>query len=393
MQSHPQSAVVATAAGWLAVLQEEDPALRHAALRQLHAHCDQLWHEMAPALPDLEAMAEDTANESRALAAAVASKVLFYLQESEQALKWALLTVHTEYDCFHTSGMSSPYTTTLIAAALDAYIQLQQQEQQQEDGTAADKDEETWTVEQLRPMVHRLLQVSCANGHHEYAVGIALEACELPMLEEILVQSGPSIKLLQYAVKSVSSAATSSSSNSHKPFRTAALQVLAKHWDQLFRQQDKSVCYDLVHLWHTLQQPEQVAAVLATLLGSGDHADGLTALQLAFDLQDTGHHAFVTAVADELTKTVTDESVTAAILKVLTGGFASELRLSFLHKQSRADRRLMEGLKKGVEAGSSRPNAVLHNAAVVSHSYLYAGTTNDSFLRDYLDWMKKAGNW
>ena len=111
------------------MLQEEDPALQHAALRQLHAHCDQLWHEMAPALPDLEAMAEDAANsnESRALAAAVASKVLFYLQESEQALKWALLTVNTEYDCFHTSGISSPYTTTLIAAALDAYIQLQQQ--------------------------------------------------------------------------------------------------------------------------------------------------------------------------------------------------------------------------------------------------------------------------
>ena len=132
----------------------------------------------------------------------------------------------------------------------------------------ADKDEETWTVEQLRPMVHRLLQVSCAKGHYEYAVGIALEACELPMLEEILVQSGPSISLLQYAVKSVSSAATSSSS-SHKPFRTAALQVLAKHWDTLFRERDKSVCYDLVHLWHTLQQPTPVAAVLAKLLSSG----------------------------------------------------------------------------------------------------------------------------
>merc|ERR1719390_119063 len=55
----------------------------------------------------------------------------------------------------------------------------------------------------------------------------------------------------------------------------------------------------------------------------------------------------------------------------------------------------MEQLKKTLEersSGSSR-SSVLHNAAVMAHSYLFAGTTNDSFLRDYLDWMKKASNW
>jgi 26S proteasome regulatory subunit N2 len=54
----------------------------------------------------------------------------------------------------------------------------------------------------------------------------------------------------------------------------------------------------------------------------------------------------------------------------------------------------MENLKKALEErGSGGRSSVLHNAAVITHSYLYAGTTNDSFLRDYLDWMKKASNW
>lgn len=38
-------------------------------------------------------------------------------------------------------------------------------------------------------------------------------------------------------------------------------------------------------------------------------------------------------------------------------------------------------------------NSVLHNCAVTAHGYLNAGTTNDDFLRDNLDWMKKASNW
>jgi 26S proteasome regulatory subunit N2 len=70
------------------------------------------------------------------------------------------------------------------------------------------------------------------------------------------------------------------------------------------------------------------------------------------------------------------------------------LALSFLHKHSNADRRIMEDLKKAMEErGGGGRNSILHNAAVITHSYLYAGTTNDSFLRDHLDWMKKASNW
>jgi 26S proteasome regulatory subunit N2 len=74
------------------------------------------------------------------------------------------------------------------------------------------------------------------------------------------------------------------------------------------------------------------------------------------------------------------------------GGFVSAL--SFLHKQSHADRLIVEHLKRSLEERSSGSSGrLLHDAAVVAHAYLYSGTTNDSFLRDHLDWMKKASHW
>lgn len=79
--------------------------------------------------------------------------------------------------------------------------------------------------------------------------------------------------------------------------------------------------------------------------------------------------------------------------RVLTGGFACELSLSFLHKNSNSDRLIMDNLKKSLEERGVGRNSVLHNCAVVTHSYLNAGTTDDSFLRDHLEWMKKASNW
>lgn len=38
-------------------------------------------------------------------------------------------------------------------------------------------------------------------------------------------------------------------------------------------------------------------------------------------------------------------------------------------------------------------NSVLHGAAVISHGYMNAGTTTDTFLRENLEWLGRASNW
>ena len=360
----PQQAVPApTASGWLALLQEDDATLRLHALQQLLPLVDTLWHEIAPGLPDLEALAAEDCPP----AAALASRVLFHLQEPTMALQWAL-----QAGDYWDPLEASPYVERLVAAALEAYTN-----EEQDSGLPMD---------QLKAMVHRLLQASCEKGQFAYALGIALEAQEVSQVQWILQQAGPS--LLPYALESSIQLVRS------KAFRVQVLQVIAHGLETEFASHPTWAAH---YLWVThqlLQQPEPVAQVLCQLFTTTDQS--LLALQLCFDLVDAGDQAFVQQVAEALQRIWTTEpsALRDRAFSVLTGGFSAALSLSFLHKQSKADRLVMETLKKTLEERSSGSrSSILHTAAVVTHSYLYAGTTNDSFLRDHLDWMKKASNW
>ena len=169
--------------------------------------------------------------------------------------------------------------------------------------------------------------------------------------------------------------------------------------------------------YQLLNKAEEVGKLLTTLL-VGEEGETLVGLQLCFDMVDSGDEAFVGAVADALpakkaaadgtaegegnaegeTEVKDDLSPEAhaaltAARKILTGGFVTELSLSFLHKNSNSDPLIMDHLKKALEERGNARNSVLHNWGVGTHAVLNAGTTNDSFLRDNLDWMKKAGNW
>jgi 26S proteasome regulatory subunit N2 len=391
--SHP-SDVVATASGYVALLQETDPTLKSHALKKLLECVDTLWHEVAESLPNLEAISEDLdlPLPMRQTAAAVASRVFFHLEEPSQALRLALEAGEEHFDL----QKKTPYVESLITAALDAYIQERKKLLQEDDpilkeGVQPGKggaNEIGISMEQLQGMVYRLLDACCEEGRYDHALGVALEAQETNKLTNILMASGPDVKLLKYALNASINVVTS------KAFRHEALSVIA---DCLAKQVGtrKSASVDLILVYQLLGKADSVAEVLGSLL-KGSEEDALLGFQLCFDLIDSGDQAFATKVADVLKGMAAEEHPDrwSHVARVLTGGFSSELALSFLHKQSHADRLIMENLKKSLEErGSGGRSSLLHNSAVMTHSYLYAGTTNDSFLRDYLDWMKKASNW
>ena len=115
------SAAIATASGWIALLQEPDVVLRSHALNKLLDCVGTLWHEVAECLPDLEAIAEDLdlPLNMRQTSAAVASRVFFHLEEPSQALRLALEAGEAHFDL----NIKTPYVDRLVTAALDAYIQ------------------------------------------------------------------------------------------------------------------------------------------------------------------------------------------------------------------------------------------------------------------------------
>eukprot|EP00545_Synedropsis_sp_CCMP1620_P000368 CAMPEP_0119008552 /NCGR_PEP_ID=MMETSP1176-20130426/3775_1 /TAXON_ID=265551 /ORGANISM="Synedropsis recta cf, Strain CCMP1620" /LENGTH=990 /DNA_ID=CAMNT_0006960907 /DNA_START=31 /DNA_END=3003 /DNA_ORIENTATION=- len=372
----PTPLPVATASGWLALLQEPDLALQSHALTKLLACVDTLWHEVAEALPDLEAMAEneEIPVATRQTAAAVASRVFFHLGEPHQALRLALEAGDLQVDV----QSNDPYRKRLLSAALDAYIAHRRQVVDEQ--ITPPEDSTNLPIPPLQALVHKLLDASCQSGHAADALGIALEAREEDQVRSIL-QTNP--HLCGDALKPLALV-------SNKAFRSNVLTVISACLKP--EQIDLRV---LVH--QLLNQPEPVATVLSSLLKASEE-ESLLAYQVCFDLIDSGDQAFVQTVATALATSFGEEAVTNTCClqaqRILVGGFSSELTLSFLHKQSNADRLIMEQLKKGLEErGSGGRNSILHNAAVMTHAYLYAGTTNDSFLRDYLDWMKKASNW
>jgi len=409
--SLPASSGVATASGWIALLQEEDPALRKLALEKLLECVDVLWSEVAEALPDLEAMAEEKTSEDGSasdlapLAAAVASRVFFHLQEPTQALRLALEAGPQHFDPMDIN--SSAYVERLVAAALDAYVaaknapEAPEKVAKDDDKMAVDgevtEQQQQLPMDQLQAMIDRLLETSCQAGNYSHALGMALEARQVEKVKQILEQSGNDLELLQHAIHLAVNVVQS------KAFRNKTLLVVA---DSLKSVTDTSAAApQLIRVYQLLHQPTSASSVLTALLTSPAEGEdiaspaSLLGLQLCFDLMDSGDQAFVTAVAQDMPKMQEGNDAITKCLeqaqKILIGGFSAELALSFLHKQSHADRLILENLKRALEersSGSSR-NSVLHGAAVVTHAYLYAGTTNDSFLRDYLDWMKKASNW
>ncbi|OEH73652.1 proteasome cyclosome repeat-containing protein [Cyclospora cayetanensis] len=79
-----------SAQGVLALLQENDTDIQQAALMELKDLVDVHWMELADALPDIEALAEEEAFPSRQLAAHLASRIYFHLEASADSLKFAL---------------------------------------------------------------------------------------------------------------------------------------------------------------------------------------------------------------------------------------------------------------------------------------------------------------
>eukprot|EP00640_Fibrocapsa_japonica_P006925 CAMPEP_0113934348 /NCGR_PEP_ID=MMETSP1339-20121228/1685_1 /TAXON_ID=94617 /ORGANISM="Fibrocapsa japonica" /LENGTH=167 /DNA_ID=CAMNT_0000936115 /DNA_START=41 /DNA_END=541 /DNA_ORIENTATION=- /assembly_acc=CAM_ASM_000762 len=126
------SSVDNSASGMIALLQEEDPALQVHALRQLHAVVDQSWPEAAAQIALLEELAEEEGFPDRELAAALASKVFFHLEEYNDALRLALGAGQ-----YFDVDSRSEYVDTLIAKCIDEYTELRRRTDAGEDDVPA----------------------------------------------------------------------------------------------------------------------------------------------------------------------------------------------------------------------------------------------------------------
>ena len=97
------------------------------------------------------------------------------------------------------------------------------------------------------------------------------------------------------------------------------------------------------------------------------------------------------AGAPEAQESLSPESQKAfeSIGDILRGTKTIELDLEFLYRNNRTDMNILNKIKDSLEAR----NSIFHTAVSLANAFMHAGTTNDRFFRDNLEWLAKAVNW
>ncbi|OQR83320.1 26S proteasome non-ATPase regulatory subunit [Achlya hypogyna] len=346
-----------------AIAKNPDEKAKAHALQKLHEVVDHFWAEIADAVPLIESLSEEEAFPHRELAASVASKCFFHLEEYHDALRLAL-GAGKYFDV----NSSSPYTETIIATCIDEYIAIRTEVKPATMGPG------------LEAIVEQMFDRCYASGTYKQALGVALESRRLDKVEESLRKSPDVSNMLAYCFDVCRTMVT------NRAFRLQVLEVLVTVYSSLPVQEHSNICLCL----QLLDRYDDVAALLLRLVApTAPLDDALVAYQVAFDLADNENQKFLAAVHSALPADDAGNDRLATLKKILLGDFTVDLLLDFMFRQSDADPLVMKQIKVAVE----NRNSVLHNAAVCSHALMHCGTTVDTFLRENLDWLGKASNW
>lgn len=382
-----------TASGLIVYLQEPNPQIQLLALQKLFRVIDLHWAEICDSLSLIEELSEDNNFVGHELAAAIASRCFYHLQEYNDSLRLALSSGNyfNIYD-------KTEYINTLLSKCIDEYTELRLR-QEKEPTASIDIDP------RMENIIEQMFQRCYHDNCYDQAMGIALDTRRIDKVEEVLVESlknGYEL-ILRYTFNLCQGARNIPS----REFRLSVINLLVKFYGTLAEPDYANVCY----CYQYLDRPAAVAETLVKLC-RGSLKNTLQAYQLSFDLQETENQGFVLRVVDcinSLNKPISAQEekgesegmeVTSEndpeyearlnkVRRVLVEGFDVDLILNFLFKQCKTDFTILKTLKSATEGRT----AVLHNSTVVAHAFMNSGTTIDAFLRDNIEWLGKASNW
>lgn len=433
---------LSSAAALLSLLEEDDPQLQQHALAQLDKVVDQFWPEIAQTqhITKIETLVEDEGFESRQLAAVVASKVFYHLEELDVSLRYAL----GADGLFDVGATDNLYVQTLTAKSIDEYIRLSRLA----DSASASAPPPP-IDSRLVAVVERMFERCHLDAAYTQAVGIAIESHRLDQLAKTIQVAPESERadLLTYSYQ-----LTHTVTMTHK-LRLDLLRLLV----QLYHNQAQPNLNQVAQCLLFLDDAKSVADTLHTLIQKDDTDSALLAYQIGFDLGENQNWPFLQRVSAELPQTSeqdeevssqttpaatsappaaasvsmtdtastsllgaeatsaantlpstthdtsaamdTDDSASSnapavkppvvpysarmrTLRRILSGEAAIDLHLHFLYEHNATDLNILKVIKDKLEAR----NSVTHNATVMAHGIMHCGTTVDVFLRDNLDW-------
>ncbi|KZM19785.1 enzyme regulator [Ascochyta rabiei] len=468
-----------SAAGVVGFLSEPDPALRSFALHQLNDQIDLLWPEVAGSVSQIEALYEDESFPERELAALVAAKVYYQLQEYNESMVFALgagklLDIHKagEFEetilakCVDTyiamSAMHNPPTPVSKAsqatpqlsisftggstgaastsASLTSPITPFSQSALPSKSLLSREDSNTFdptipgggnagvvgahptpmmlqrnVQKNLQATIRRIFESCYESGDYKQVVGIAIEARNLDVLRASIVRASQDEKK-----KAGKKPATGASTKSEELMdyvldicmnvvqeRGLRNEILRLILDLLNDNEIPNPDYFSIAKCVTyLDQHSLASKLVRQLVEQGDDKSLATAYQISFDLYENGTQEFLAKVMADLPESEGDDDES----KPSANGDASEAKESDslladadtsnvsdlpprTNKSSSDDHNkafsssVLNKIRDSLEARSS----IFHSSVTFANAFMNAGTTNDTFFRENLDWLGKAG--
>lgn len=494
-----------SAVGVVGFLSEPDYELQIYALRKLNDEIDSLWTEVVESIGEIEALYEDHSFPERQLAALVAAKVYYNLQEYNESMVFALGAGEL-FDVDH----EGEFEDTIISKCVDTYIALSDSTPVTSSGqppsqlttafpsttngasnTSASlaspttpfsqstlpsrsllsRQDSTNTFDpsaqaggeqaalgalppslashrgyqqQLQAVINQLFERCFRDGRYRQVVGIAVEARKLDVLKRSILRASEEEKK-----KGKSSASKASSGEElleylleicmnivqERSFRNELLKLILDLLQDIPSPDYFSIAKCIVYL----NEDAMACDMLVRLVKKADGKSLATAYQIGFDLYDNSTQEFLKKVREGLPKTPSptppeviekaDESGENAkesdallqgsgngdassssingstekpepmsaeeqkafesIRTILQGTKSIELDLEFLYRNNHTDMAVLNKIKDSLEAR----NSIFHTAVTLANAFMHAGTTNDKFFRDNLEWLGKAVNW
>lgn len=496
-----------SAAGVVGFLSEPDPELQIFALRMLNEQIDSLWTEVAGSVDEIEALYENPSFPERELAALVAAKVYYNLQEYNESMVFAL-GAGKLFDLDH----EGEFEDTIISKCVDTYIALSgttpptnsSQPPAQlttafpsvtngASSTSASLASPTTPFSQstlpsksllsrqgsstfdpslqaggglavlptsvasqgsvqrqLNDIINQLFERCYREGRYRQVVGIAVEARKLDVLRRTILRAsedekrenkaadtdsiGRGEELMEYVLEICMDVVQ------EHGLRNELLRLILDLLHEIPSPDYFSIARCIVYLNdHSL-----ASEILSLLVKKGDSKSLAIAYQIAFDFYDNSTQNFLKKVGEELPATPepptsqpkdaenvtedangenaqeTDRLLQApsdtsgdpgpsiqgsaerreplspeaakafdSIREILQGTKSIELDLEFLYRNNHTDASILNKIKDSLEAR----NSIFHTAVTLANAFMHAGTTNDKFFRDNLEWLGKAVNW
>ncbi|KAI9774228.1 MAG: proteasome regulatory particle base subunit [Geoglossum umbratile] len=288
--------------------------------------------------------------------------------------------------------------------------------------------------ENLHAIVEQLFERCFCEGRYRQVVGIAIEARNLDVLKRVILRAsederregkkrqlegpGKGEELMEYVLNICMGVVQ------ERGLRNQILKLILDLLNDIPTPDYFAIAKCVVYL----NQHSMASDILLQLVQKGDARSLAVAYQIAFDLYDNGTQEFLAKIqenlpvadgdgtngrsgddkeetAKETDQLISDSSIGSSVRResipedqkkaydsirtILQGTKSIDLNLEFLFRNNHTDMSILTKVKDSLEAR----NSIFHTAVTFSNALMNAGTTNDGFFRQNLEWLGKAVNW